>query len=298
MSRQVVRLQTKVWNAKMTPQLLFAKMPDLLNAFAFVPEAEPDFVMFSDKFQQHVPARSVPIYFPGENEEPTWKGYNWAFTFKYDEELKDPRHLRFPNYTRLGAGIDLIKGQARAEGILQSKKQFCAFVYSHNVGFRNQFFEKLSKYKFIHAPGASLHNTGWLSGKQHNDDLHSLDNMYGKYAQKVHYLKQFKFTICFENESSIGYTSEKLYHAMLANSLPIYWGNPLVHRDFNTKSFINFHDYNSLDALIDRIIEVDKNDDLYLSYVQQPWYPENKLTRYTDSSIIIAHFKKIFAGKV
>ena len=29
----------------------------------------------------------------------------------------------------------------------------------------------------------------------------------------------------------------------MVNSLPIYWGNPLIHREFNTKSFVNYHDF-------------------------------------------------------
>ena len=67
-----------------------------------------------------------------------------------------------------------------------------------------------------------------------------------------------------------GYTTEKLVHAMAAHTIPIYWGNPQVSEDFNPKSFINCHDYSSLEAVIERIIEVDQNESLYRHYLEEP----------------------------
>jgi len=59
------------------------------------------------------------------------------------------------------------------------------------------------------------------------------------YPEKVAYLRDYKFSISIENRIAVGYTSEKMYNAMQADCIPIYYGNPSVHRDFNTKSFIN-----------------------------------------------------------
>ena len=74
----------------------------------------------------------------------------------------------------------------------------------------------------------------------------------------------------FENTSSNGYTTEKLYQPLQAFSIPIYWGNPLVVRDFNPKAFINCNDYdNDFDAIINRVKEIDKNPDLYLSILRE-----------------------------
>lgn len=58
---------------------------------------------------------------------------------------------------------------------------------------------------------------------------------------------------------------------MLVNSLPIYWGNKQVGLDFNRSSFIDASDYPSLEALVERIVELDINDDEYLSILSESW---------------------------
>jgi hypothetical protein len=58
---------------------------------------------------------------------------------------------------------------------------------------------------------------------------------------------------------------------MTVNSIPLYWGNPLVNREFNTQSFVNFYDFHSKEDMIDHIIELDKNNEKYLELLKKPW---------------------------
>jgi hypothetical protein len=141
---------------------------------------------------------------------------------------------------------------------------------------RNRFFRELSKYKPIDSGGKLFNNMG------------------GPIASKAALLRESKFTIAFENESHSGYTTEKIAEPMHAESLPIYWGNPDVGLDFNTRSFINVHDWPSMDAAIERIIEVDRNDELYLEYLRQPWMHGNRLNRYVDPANLLAWFERVF----
>jgi hypothetical protein len=64
---------------------------------------------------------------------------------------------------------------------------------------------------------------------------------------------------------------------MLVNSIPIYWGDPAIQRDFNTKSFININDFKSYDEAIEYIIQLDANDEKYLEVASQPWLKDNKI---------------------
>lgn len=52
-------------------------------------------------------------------------------------------------------------------------------------------------------------------------------------------------------------TTDKVYKAMEVNCIPIYWGNPKINLDFNSKSSLNHYDYNNEEQLI----EIDQNDD-------------------------------------
>ena len=66
--------------------------------------------------------------------------------------------------------------------------------------------------------------------------------------------------MAFENSSYPGYTTEKLLQAMQAGTVPIYWGDPSVGRDFNAARFVNVHDYASTKAVIDKICQLDQDE--------------------------------------
>jgi len=114
---------------------------------------------------------------------------------------------------------------------------------------------------------------------------------------KIAFLRNYKFTIAFENSSHPGYTTEKILHPFVANSIPIYWGNPLVAKDFNPKSFINCHDYINFEEVIEKIIEIDTDDDLYQEYLREPVFTGNVENEYINEANILGRFGKIFSNK-
>ena len=95
-------------------------------------------------------------------------------------------------------------------------------------------------------------------------------NLIGRYEgdfrkSKVDFVKDYKFTIAFENTQYRGYTTEKILHPFAGRSVPIYWGNPLVEKDVNRNAFINCNGYEKdIDAIINKIVEIDKDDTKYL----------------------------------
>jgi hypothetical protein len=124
------------------------------------------------------------------------------------------------------------------------------------------------------------------------------NNLGFRIADKPAFIRDYKFTIAFENSAHPGYTTEKIVEPMWSQSLPIYWGNPLIHLDFNTRSFLSYDDYGSLERLVERVIEVDQNDELYLEYVRQPWFAENRLPDHLQGEVILERFERIFAAKI
>ncbi len=141
---------------------------------------------------------------------------------------------------------------------LARKEGFCSFVYSNYLADtqRKDFFDKLSAYKKVNSGGLYLNNIG------------------GRTDNKLGFEMKHKFSIAFENSTNEGYTTEKLPNALAAQTVPIYWGNPLVGKEFNTKRFINCHDFKDFDAVVERVKEIDSNDELYLSMINQPIYAD------------------------
>src|SRR6185312_6089937 len=94
------------------------------------------------------------------------------------------------------------------------------------------FFKQLSAYKKVDAPGRSMNSMPGIDIGGGN-----------KWTTKRQFLSPYKFTIAFENDIFPGYQTEKLYDAMMADTIPIYCGDPFVGDVFNTKSFLNAADY-------------------------------------------------------
>ena len=76
-------------------------------------------------------------------------------------------------------------------------------------------------------------------------------------------------------------------------SLPIYWGNERVGDEFNTSSFINVHDYDNMEQVVERVIEVDNNDDLYLEIMSRPWFKDNEFPAHVSPPAVLEFFERM-----
>jgi hypothetical protein len=87
--------------------------------------------------------------------------------------------------------------------------------------------------------------------------------------KKLKFIKDYKFVISFENASYPGYTTEKILEPLLANCIPIYWGDPLINNDFNIDRFINYSSFSNEEEVIDHILELDKNNSLAVEVLKR-----------------------------
>jgi hypothetical protein len=250
--------------------------------YRLVHSPSPDYVIHSaigSRRKDHRRYDCVRIFYTGENLAPDWFATDWAFTFEYTGH---PRHFRLPHWAFYADVAALVKPpDYDPAAVLERKRKFCAFVVSNPLcRTRNDFFRRLSRYKPVDSGGKVLNTLGHRVG------------------DKLAFLADYKFTIAFENESHPGYTTEKVVEPMLVDSIPIYWGDPLVGRDFDTRSFLSAHDSPSLDDLVDRVVAVDRDPALHLALLQRPWYRGNTVPRCVDPAAIAAQFAKIFSTPI
>ncbi|KKU75134.1 MAG: hypothetical protein UY00_C0052G0001, partial [Candidatus Wolfebacteria bacterium GW2011_GWA1_47_6] len=201
-------------------------------------------------------------FYTGENISPDFNLCDYAFGFDHmdfgDRYYRMPLYLMAIFYRKeeleMIGDADFAKQVFLTKTDLLKKTGFCSFVYSNYLGSdaRKTFFDKLSAYKQVHAGGGYLNNVG------------------GKVANKLAFEAEHKFSIAFENSSRSGYTTEKIVSSLLAKTIPIYWGNPDIGREFNEKRFINCHRYKDFDAAVKRVEEIDRDNDLYLSIINEP----------------------------
>ncbi|MCL2924021.1 MAG: glycosyltransferase family 10 [Trichodesmium sp. MAG_R04] len=72
--------------------------------------------------------------------------------------------------------------------------------------------------------------------------------------RKVEIMKQYHFNLCFENTNYKYYCTEKIWQALEANCLPIYYGKGnAIYEDFPPNSFLDYSEFNKPDLLFEYI---------------------------------------------
>lgn len=279
----------------------FSKFPLLFSKYNIVQtENNPDFLFCGNTPPKNT--RAIKIFYTNEAFGPVTQDVRWSFACPPEYKINMPTYFRQPYYVRIGDGVNLIKNNINPNEILKQKTEFCNFVYNHPVHIRIKLFNELNKYKKVTAPGECCQNSPPI-GPYADAHQSRFGNKVNNHEAKLEYIKKFKFSIAFENTCFDGYTSEKITQAMRANNIPIFWGNPYISEDFNTSSFINAHvqpfstEQQMIDYLVNKVIELDKNDDLYVKMLQEPWLPNNRVTDVANLTRIYARFDAIFESK-
>lgn len=218
---------------------------------------DPDYVFFSAMGDSHwrVPDRCVKIYHTGENLVPDFNACDYAIGFEW-MDFGD-RYLRYPLYLFYRRSL---LDAARQKHVLpehwdlkREKPGFCSFVVSNpDNPARNEAFRILSGYRPVDSGGRFMNNVG------------------GPVKDKLAFDATHKFSLCFENGSHPGYTTEKLVEAFAARTVPIYWGDPEVGRVFNPASFIDATGCGSFEDILPLVQELDGDDEKYLQMLREP----------------------------
>lgn len=216
-------------------------------------------VLFHSDFgRDHWRFPGLKVYFTGENMLPDPWQHDFALTSLH--RPGDARHFRIPEFLYAIPGPDALVRPADfdAEREMRRKDGFCSFVVSNPRGAeRNRTFRLLDRRRGVASGGRHFNNVG------------------GPVPDKAAFARRFRFSLCFENTVGAGYTTEKLTDAYLARSVPIYWGNPEVGRDFNRASMICAHDFPALEDLAEHVLRVDADESSYLAYLREPPLPGN-----------------------
>ena len=227
------------------------------------------------------------IFYTGENQRAKDYDCHYAITFDHDYS---PWHYRLPLFVIYMWSLDLIhKTPFKYYHLLgnlppMNKSGFASFVVGNpKCQERNEFFQKLHALKFVDSGGSLFNN---IDGKLDGEEA------------KINFLAERKFNICFESMSYPGYVTEKILHAFYAKTVPIYWGSETIDSDFNPKAFINAHNFNNFDQLIEYVMKVDSDADLYQSMLAEPAFASNIPRDYVILNNFLNWFDSIVYNKI
>ena len=234
---------------------------------------DPDYIIDGGLGAHHLKYDCIKILKLGENLVPDFNNFDYAIG--YDFISFGDRYARIPSYAFYDSYRALYGRQVPSDKELLNRG-FCSFVVSNSVGdpIRELFFRRLSKYKKVDSGGRWLNNVG------------------GPIKDKLEFCRNYKFNICFENSSALGYTTEKLMQALAANTVPIYYGNPLVTEDFKSECMICLKDEDDVERVVEEIIRLDNDDEAYLAKCKSPCLVKEAPDYY--DKLTLEFFRHIF----
>ena len=243
---------------------------------------KPDFLLYGPFGYRHMDFDNcIKIFFTGENVRTDWNVADYALDF----DLMDfgDRHLCLPLYMLYT--IDFVRALEKhrnAEKIMESKSRFCGFLASNPGGdpYRKKLFHAINSYKRVDSGGLWLNNIGKPLGKEG-----------GFPDSKFNWLKPYKFNLAPENSTYPGYVTEKIIQAYGSGCVPIYWGDYSICNEkycdkrfiFNPKAFINVHDFDNFDNLIDEIRRIDNDEEAYFNMLKEPIFIDLERGKNLDS---------------
>jgi FkbM family methyltransferase len=236
------------------------------------PSQNPDIIIFSAMGNENEHTRHQNIrrvYYCGEPFVPR-EDVDYNITFDHTR----PKNFRYPLWAAYMNSYLFEECERRKNGIttVPKRNKFCSFICNGEckTTWRKEIVEKLSQYKRVDCGGRFLNNIGYTVPRG--------TSCSGKIEHNLNY----KFAIAFENEDHPGYVTEKICDVYKSNCIPIYSGNREVVEDFNPNTFINSNDFKNLDELVEYVIKVDNDDELYASYFKEPMFSNKWLDIFND----------------
>lgn len=239
------------------------------------------------------------------------------------DELIVPQHI----VHRDDGGALSVEQQHFVDSVTARKKEdkFALFLvrdcykakYHMDAVLRVLFFDLLSsEYRPATSLGGCRRNVveykelGWNYCPKNSFDGHYMNKFkynctgYGWTDGVVQMAMPFKFMIAFENSKIKGYSTEKIFNALYAHSIPIYFGDSMISQYLNAERFIHCDTISdaqikeirtlskelSVEELlervkplvledmmecIERVKRVDQNDTLYHHMLLQPVFVNN-----------------------
>ena len=250
--------------------------------FELTQSRDADFVIHSVGGMDVTRYPGVRIFVTGENVTPNFGISDYAMAF--DKLNFGDRYLWLPlsRYSEERHQI-LLRDRPDPTTELANKHEFCAYVMSNTTGSndaRVRIYDLLSEYKTVRSGGKWRNNVG------------------GRVPNKLAFQKEHKFAIAFENCTYPGYLTEKFIDAVEANVVPIYWGDPDIAEYFNPKAFINCHDYDTLEEVIEKVREIDNDDERYMQMLGEPWFKDGVEPECFHRAKIVGFLTHIFSQPV
>eukprot|EP00201_Polytomella_parva_P004436 CAMPEP_0175076986 /NCGR_PEP_ID=MMETSP0052_2-20121109/23091_1 /TAXON_ID=51329 ORGANISM="Polytomella parva, Strain SAG 63-3" /NCGR_SAMPLE_ID=MMETSP0052_2 /ASSEMBLY_ACC=CAM_ASM_000194 /LENGTH=324 /DNA_ID=CAMNT_0016346305 /DNA_START=675 /DNA_END=1649 /DNA_ORIENTATION=- len=119
------------------------------------------------------------------------------------------------------------------------------------------------------------------------------NNMNKRIGDKISAIHQYKFCVAMENSITKDYITEKLWQALEAGCVPIYYGPPNVADQLpDPNAIIDYSKLGSPEALMKEIIRLNEDDEAYNAKLMWKYKDFNELSENFQSFAMRSHIFK------
>ncbi len=270
--------QVKLYNwCNITPEfwlIRFIEERGLLNYFNG--KTISIYSVFGHRFNIYRNRSDFKIFYTGENIHVD----NFSFSGKYNDNLlnekiidlsigfdylNNEKYIRFPLWILYlfspdskYEDIKTVCNNINNRSTLSYRDKFCSLLARMDrFGYREILYQQISTIDKIDCDGLFRHN---------NDDLAKLYN-----DDKIAYLNNYKFNLCPENSNHPGYCTEKVFEAIKAGCIPLYWGsdNKPEPDILNHDSILFINPFEPNVEALKLISDINSNRSVYLDFINQ-----------------------------
>ena len=316
----------RFWSGASAQEIINTVLPDLLPYFDFEVSSSPQVLLYGPYAGEMPKGRFVRVFIGCENLRPIMSECDWAFGVEHENLVGHPRYMRL---ARWGDDAPLVQREKNWPDILRAKSRFCAFIYANRIHYREAFFRALSRYKRIDAPGRAMNNMPPIDPVPGRPDWKAKVEFLRQYkfviafesgsrpgynTEKLTHAIEADCLPIYWGDWAIDrtYNVRRLINAhdylpkprSIIPRLP-FWQhstsstNPprglyRVARRVNAAAGeIEQHIWalSGFEALVERVIEIDRDDELYLQHLREPFLIGNELP---DRSRWISRWREIF----
>ncbi len=182
---------------------------------------------------------------------------------------------------------------ANAKGLKRLKRYFKTLILRlmYNKKIRELYSERIKAIKFFSQKGDfDLFGFWWDKANVDKATKSAIKKIWrGGTEEKLEILRNYKFVLCFENAIFEGYVTEKIFDALFAGCVPIYWGAPDIEEYVDRSCFIDVRNFQSYDGLYKFLKEIDENK--YNQYIEN-------IKTYLQSELFLKFSQESFTKEI
>jgi hypothetical protein len=166
--------------------------------------------------------------------------------------------------------------------------KFLAYLNSNCVKYRETAFDKIVE--FANRLGLPKPTALGACHGSHPELSEFDDDRVGRIANVVDKLSLYRFALVMENSKVRGYVTEKIANALIAGTVPIYYGTEEISDIFNAKRFI-YYDIRDPSAALRRIQLLERDRAAFFNVLQEPVlaHEEQTLRKYFSLTDDVGH---------